>query len=59
METGYRIEENTNSKGGKGNKINDLFRGVDSIFQLAFITGNVWKLVDEIFSMLKNIGIKN
>ena len=59
MEIGYRIEEKINSKGGKGNKNSDLFRGVDNIFQLAFRTGDVWRLIDEIFSMWENIGIKN
>ena len=59
MGIGYQIEQNTNSKGGKGNKISDLFGGVDNIFQLAFKTGNIWKLIDEIFSMWENIGIKN
>lgn len=38
MEIGYQIEEKTNSKGGKGNKNSDLFRGVYNIFQLAFRT---------------------
>ena len=32
MEIGYQIEEKTNSKGRKGNKHSDLFRGVDNIF---------------------------
>ena len=59
MEIGYQIEEKTNSKGGKSNKNSDLFRVVDNIFQLAFRTGDVWKLIDEIFSMWEDIGIKN
>ena len=59
MEIGYQIEEKTNSKGGKDNKNSDLFRGVDNIFQLAVRTGDVWKLIDEIFSMWQNIVIKN
>ena len=32
MEIGYQIEDKSNSKGGKGNKKSDLFRGVDNIF---------------------------
>ena len=51
MEIGYQIEKKTNSKGGKGNKNSDLFRGVDNIFQFAFRTGDVWKLIDDIFNM--------
>lgn len=52
-------EEKINSKGGKGDKFNDLFRGVDNIFQLAFRTGEIWELINEIFIMWENIGIKN
>ena len=59
MEIGYQIEEKTNSKGGKGSKHSGLFRGVDNIFQLAFITRDVWRLIDEIFSMWEDIAIKN
>ena len=59
MEISYQIEEKPNSKGGKRNLPSDIFRGVDNIFQLAFRTGYVWKLIDEIFSMWENIGIKN
>ena len=59
MEIGYQIEEKTNSKGGKWNKHSDLFRGVDNIFQLAFRTGDVWRLIDEIFGMWEDIAIKN
>ena len=51
MEISYSIEEKINSKGRKCGKFSDLFRGVDNIFQLAFRTGDVWKLIDEIFSM--------
>ena len=40
-------------------KTADLFRGVDNIFQLAFRTRDIWNLIDEIFSMWENIGIKN
>jgi len=59
MEIGYQIEEKTNSKGGKGNKNSDLFRGVDNIFQFVFRNGDVWKLIDEIFSIWEYIAIKN
>ena len=59
MEICYQIEEKINSKVGKGGKVSDLFRGVDNIFQLAFRTGDVWKLIDEIFSMWEDIAIKN
>ena len=59
MEIGYQIEEKPNSKSGKCNLPSDIFRGVDNIFQLAFRTGDVWNLIDEILSMWENIGIKN
>ena len=59
MEIGYPIEEKINSKGGKGGKFSDLFRGVDNILQLAFRTGDIWELINDIFSMWENIGIKN
>jgi len=59
MEIGYQIEEKTNSKGGKCSKHSDLFRGVDNIFQLEFRTGDVWRLIDENFSMWEDIAIKN
>jgi len=59
MEIGYQIEEKTNSKGNKCSKISDLFRGVDNTFQSPFRTGEIWELINEIFSMWKNIGIKN
>lgn len=56
MEIGYQIEEKNNSKGGRVNI--DLFRGIDNIFQLAFRIGEIWELINEIFSMWENIGIK-
>lgn len=59
IEIVYPIEEKINSKGRKGDKFSDSFRGVDNIFQLAFRTGEIWELINEIFSMWKNIGIKN
>ena len=57
MEIGYQIEEKINSKCGRVNT--DLFRGIDNIFQLAFRTRDVWKLIDEIFNMWEDIDIKN
>ena len=59
MEIGYQIEDKGNSKNGKDNRSSDLFRGVDNIFQLAFRTGDIWNLIDDIFSMWEDIGIKN
>jgi len=56
METGYQIDE----KKAKDGKLNtNLFRGTDNIFQLAFRTGEVWDLIDEIFDRWENISIKN
>ena len=57
MEIGYQIEEKINSKGGKVHY--DIFRSIDNIFQLTFKTGEVWELINQIFSMWENIGIKN
>jgi len=57
MEIGYQIVEKINSKGSKVNS--DIFRSIDNIFQLAFRTGDIWELINEIFSMWENIGIKN
>jgi hypothetical protein len=37
----------------------DIFRVVDSYFQLGFRTGHVWDLIDEIFTLWENISIKN
>ena len=59
MEIGYQIKEKINSKGRKRGKFSDLFRGVDNIFQLAFRTREIWELINEIFSMWENNGIKN
>jgi hypothetical protein len=57
MEIGFPIdEENVKEKNCKGS---DAFRVVDSYFQLGFRTRQVWDLVDEIFSLWENIGIKN
>ena len=57
MEIGYQIKEKLNSKGVKVNS--DIFRSIDNIFQLAFRTGEICELINEIFSMWENIGIKN
>jgi len=32
---------------------------MDNIFQLAFITGEIWELINKIFRMWENIEIKN
>jgi len=37
----------------------DAFRAVDAYFQLAFRVGKTWDLIDDIFSLWENIGIKN
>ena len=57
METGNQIEEKINSKGGREN--NNMFKGIDSIFKLAFRTREIWELINEFFIMWENIGIKN
>ena len=56
METGYQIDEKK-EKDGKMNT--NLFGGIDNIFQLAFRTGEVCYLIDEIFNRWENISIKN
>jgi hypothetical protein len=57
MEIGFPIdEESVKVKNRKGS---DAFRVVDSYFQLGFKTGQIWDLVDEIFNLWENIGIKN
>jgi len=57
MEIGYQIVDKINSKGSKVNS--DIFRSIDNIFQLAFRTREIWELINDIFSMWENIGIKN
>ena len=57
MERGYQIEEKISSKGDRVNT--DIFESIDNIFQLAFRTGEIWELINEIFGMWENIGIKN
>ena len=48
MEIGYQIEEKINSKGGKVHY--NIFRGIDNIFQLTLRIGEIWELINEIFS---------
>ena len=43
----------------KNRKGSDVFRVVDNYFQLGFRTGQVWDLIDEIFTLWENISIKN
>ena len=47
METGYQIDEKIKAKDGKMHS--NIFRSMDNIFQLAFRTGEIWDLIDEIF----------
>jgi hypothetical protein len=57
MEIGFSLDdENTKEKKCKGS---DIFRALDNNFQLGFITGQVWDLIDDIFTIWKNISIKN
>ena len=57
METSYQIDEKINGKDGRN--ASSIFRSMDNIFQLAFRTGEVWDLIDEIFDQWENISIKN
>lgn len=57
MEISYQIKEKINSKGGKVHY--DLFKGIDNIFQFEFRTREIWKFINEIFSIWENICIKN
>ena len=43
----------------KNHKGSDIFKVVDSFFQLRFRTGQVWDLIDEIFTLWENVSIKN
>ena len=43
----------------KNAKGNDAFRVVDGYFQLAFRVGKTWDLIEDIFILWENIGIKN
>ena len=57
LEIGIPIkEEKVKQKNCKGS---EAFRAVDNIFQLAFKVGKTWDLIDDIFSLWENIGIKN
>ena len=57
MEIGYQIEEKINSKGSKVHS--DKFKSINNIFQLEFRIREIWELINYIFSMWENIGIKN
>ena len=57
MEIGFPIkEDDVKHKGLKGNY---AFRVVHNYFQLAFGMGPIWDLIEDIFNMWDNIGIKN
>ena len=57
MAIGFPIkEDDVKQKGLKGS---DAFRVVDNYFQLAFRMGPIWDLIEDIFNMWDNIGIKN
>ena len=56
MEIGFPIiEDDVKQKGLKGNY---AFRVVDNYFQLEFRMGPIWDLIEQIFNMWDNIGIK-
>ena len=57
MEIGYQNEEKISLKGGKLNQ--EIFRGMDNICQLEFITREIWELIDQIFELWENVGIKS
>jgi len=57
MQIVYQINKKINSKCGIVNT--HIFRGIDNIFQLAFITREICELINNIVSMWENIGIKN
>ena len=48
-----KIQKKKNCKGS------DIFIVVDNYFQLGFRIRHVWNLIDEIFTLWKNISIKN
>ena len=57
MEIGFPIKENdVKHKGLKGS---DALRAVDNDLQLEFRMGPIWNLIEEIFNMWDNAGIKN
>ena len=56
LEIGILVkEDNVKQKNTKGS---DAFRVVDGYFQLEFRVGKTWDLIEDIFSMWDNIGIK-
>ena len=57
MEIGFLIKEDDVKQNGL--KGSDAFRAVDNYFQLEFRMGPIWDLIEEIFNMWDNIGIKN
>ena len=57
MEIGYQIKEKISSKGGRVNY--EIFIGMDNIFQLTFRSGQIWELIDQIFELWENVGIKS
>ena len=40
-------------------KGSDAFEAIDGYFQLAIRMGKIWDLIDKIFILWENIGIKN
>ena len=54
-----RFSLNDENKKEKYREGSDIFRYVDNYFQLGFRTRHVWDLIDEIFTLWKNISIKN
>ena len=57
MEIGFPCSKGKSRQ--KGVKESDLFRDMDNYFQLGFKIGQTCDLIDEIFSLWENIGIKN
>ena len=57
MEIGFPIKEDDMKH--KGLRGSDQFKVVDNYFQLEFRMGPIWDLIEEIFNMWDNIGIKN
>ena len=57
LEIGIPIKaDNVKQKNAKGS---DAFKDVDGYFQLEFRVGKTWDLIEDIFSLWENIGIKN
>jgi hypothetical protein len=57
MEIGFLIDDVSVKQ--KIHKGSNAFRITDKIFQLEFKTKQTWDLIDEIFTLWKNISIKN